>query len=58
VYAVFTNDHLAQLVEGRVRTKAALEAIPGVGAGRAAKYGERFLELLSALDGRPGPQGA
>ena len=57
VYAVFTNDHLAQIAEGKVRTKAALEAIQGVGAARAEKYADRFLSLLNSLDTQPPQKG-
>lgn len=58
VYAVFTNEHLAQIAENKVRTQGALEAIQGVGAARAAKYGARFLSLLHSLDGHPDNKGA
>ncbi len=46
VYAVFTNEQLAQMVQTRATTKAALERIAGVGDARIEKYGPRFLELL------------
>lgn len=46
VYSVFNNEQLAQMVQKRVRTKADLEAIVGVGEARIEKYAARFLELL------------
>jgi superfamily II DNA helicase RecQ len=46
VYTVFTNEQLAQMVKGRVTTKAALEKIAGLGDARIEKYGERVLETL------------
>ena len=47
LYAVFTNEQLAQIVQGRVRTKEQLSKIPGVGETRVEKYGPRILHLLS-----------
>jgi superfamily II DNA helicase RecQ len=53
-YAVFTNEHLAAMVQQRVRSLAALERIPGIGAARVKKYGAAFLEVLTArTDGAP-----
>ena len=46
VYTVFTNEQLAQMVQTRATTKAALETIAGVGDARIEKYGPRVLELL------------
>ncbi len=46
VYTVFTNEQLAQIVQTRASTKAALEKIAGVGDARIEKYGERVLEIL------------
>ncbi len=46
VYAVFTNEQLAQMVQGRMTTRAALEKIAGVGGARIEKYGGRMLEIL------------
>ncbi len=47
VYTIFTNEQLAQMVQGRAATKAALEKIAGVGDARIEKYGGRFLERLA-----------
>ena len=60
VYTIFTNEQLAQMVQSRATTKAALEKIAGVGDARIEKYGGRMLEVLSQAwkdaheaDGRP-----
>ena len=45
-YALFTNDQLAEMVQRRVTSDAALRAIPGVGEARVEKYGEPFLHIL------------
>ena len=57
VYAVFSNDQLARMVVDRATTKAALEKIDGIGEARVAKYGARFLELLTRLLEDAGGQG-
>jgi hypothetical protein len=46
VYAGFTNDQLARMVQARATSKAALESIAGVGDARIEKYGPRFLDFL------------
>jgi superfamily II DNA helicase RecQ len=46
VYTVFTNEQLAQIVQTRAITKAALESIAGIGDARIEKYGARFLDFL------------
>jgi hypothetical protein len=43
VYTIFTNEQLAQRVQSRATTKAALEKIAGVGDVRIEKYGGRML---------------
>jgi uncharacterized protein (TIGR02996 family) len=60
VYTIFTNEQLAQMVQTRTTTKAALEKIAGVGDARLDKYGGRLLELLGQAwkdsheaDGKP-----
>jgi superfamily II DNA helicase RecQ len=60
VYTIFTNEQLAQMVQTRTTTKAALEKIAGVGDARLDKYGGRVLELLGQAwkepheaDGKP-----
>ena len=47
VYTVFTNEQLAQMVQARVRDRAGLEKIAGVGDARLEKYGARMLEVLA-----------
>lgn len=46
VYTIFTNKQLAEMVLSKVRTKAALGEIAGVGDSRIEKYGARVLALL------------
>lgn len=46
VYTIFTNEQLAQMVQARATTKAALEEIAGVGDARIEKYGSQVLALL------------
>jgi superfamily II DNA helicase RecQ len=60
VYAVFTNEQLALIVQQRCRTAADLGRVEGVGEARVEKYGPRILEILAALpeqsdaaDGQP-----
>jgi superfamily II DNA helicase RecQ len=60
VYTIFTNEQLAQMVQTRTTTKAALEKIAGVRDAHCNKYGGRVLELLGQAwkephetDGKP-----
>ena len=46
VYALFTNEQLADMVRGRMISKSQLISIRGVGESKIEKYGEEFLELL------------
>jgi superfamily II DNA helicase RecQ len=48
VYAVLTNEQLAQMVQKQVTTKTALKEIEGVGEARIAKYGDALVGLLAA----------
>ncbi len=48
VYAVLTNEQLAQMVQKKVTTKAGLKEIEGVGEARVEKYGEAVLQRLLA----------
>jgi superfamily II DNA helicase RecQ len=48
-YALFTNDHLAAMVQQRTTSKAGLEKIPGVGKSRIDKYADAFLQKLNDL---------
>ncbi|MEN8197428.1 MAG: HRDC domain-containing protein [Pseudomonadota bacterium] len=45
-YALFNNEQLAAMVQGRVTSGSALSNISGVGAARVEKYGEAFLAVL------------
>lgn len=59
VYAVFTNDQLAEMakVEGGIG-EADLRKIAGIGEKKTARYGRRFLELAGVGAGCPGePEG-
>ena len=46
VFAVATNEQLAQFVKERAVSLAALQAVSGFGPARAEKYGEAFLAVL------------
>lgn len=46
IYAVFTNQQLATMVQKRAQTKGALDEIAGVGDARVQKFGDRVLDLL------------
>ncbi|MCG8455333.1 MAG: HRDC domain-containing protein [Holophagales bacterium] len=48
-YHVFNNAQLAAMVEGRHRNLEQLSSLDGVGPARLAKYGQKFLDLLSQL---------
>jgi superfamily II DNA helicase RecQ len=47
VYAVFTNDHLANMVKTRPKALKDIAALPGVGEARVKQYGTVFLETLA-----------
>jgi superfamily II DNA helicase RecQ len=50
VYAVFTNEQLAQIVQRRADTLAALGEIEGVGPARLARYGAAVLARSPRTD--------
>jgi superfamily II DNA helicase RecQ len=52
VYAVFTNEQLAAMVQTQADSKTKLKAIEGVGDARIDKYGEEFLRGITALTGK------
>jgi superfamily II DNA helicase RecQ len=52
VYALFTNEQLAQMVRRRCRSKSDLAQIEGIGESKIDKYAERMLPLLQTLEGR------
>jgi superfamily II DNA helicase RecQ len=53
VYAVFTDDQLAEIVRRRVTTLAALGKIEGVGPARLERYGAVLLARLPASEVPP-----
>lgn len=57
VYAVFTNEQLAQIVQRKVSSQSELQEITGIGDARVAKYGPRLLEFLSQSSGRNHEEG-
>jgi len=50
-YALFTNAQLAEMVVGRVDSRAAVGRIAGVGASRVEKYADEFLKLIQEQPG-------
>jgi len=48
VYAVCTNEQLAEMAKRRVSTPAGLQEIEGFGEAKAAKYAAGLLEILGA----------
>jgi len=46
LYAVFTNEQLAAIVQQRVESLAALGEIEGIGPARLERYGAGVLERL------------
>lgn len=46
VYSVFTNEQLAAMARGKVRSAAELARLSGVGKARIERYGPEFLALL------------
>lgn len=55
VYAVFSNEQLAEIVRQRVDSATALAAIEGIGPARVERYGVAVLERLRQF---PPPAGA
>ena len=47
VYAIFSNEQLAEMVKTKADSKAKLKAIDGVGESRIEKYGDAFLKALN-----------
>jgi superfamily II DNA helicase RecQ len=57
VYAIFTNEQLAEIAKNQITTKAGLENVDGIGGARLSKYGEGLLNFLnskSETDGKTG----
>ena len=53
VYAVCTNEHLAEMARSRAKTLADLKKIDGFGDAKAEKYGEALLEAIRETDEQP-----
>ena len=51
VYAVCTNEQLAEMAKGRAATLADLKKIDGFGDAKAEKFGEMFLAAIRETDG-------
>lgn len=47
IYTILTNEQLAEMVRGPVRTLPEMAKIEGIGAARLEKYGSRLLEILT-----------
>lgn len=50
VYALFTNEQLAQMVQRRCRSQSDLAEIEGIGDSKIEKYAEQFLRVLTTLE--------
>ncbi|HMP79351.1 MAG TPA: HRDC domain-containing protein [Pirellulaceae bacterium] len=50
VYALFTNEQLAQMVQRRCRSRSDLSQIEGIGESKIEKYADRLLPLLLTLE--------
>ncbi len=48
LYALFSNEQLAAMVQKRITTPTALGALDGVGKARLEKYGQTFLGVLKS----------
>ncbi len=46
VYAIFTNEQLSEMAKKKVRTKADLQKIAGVGEAKITKYGGALIENI------------
>ncbi len=49
VYTVFTNEHLAKMVTGKVHTLEGMRKIDGIGDGKITDYAEVFLGFLQTV---------
>lgn len=56
VYAVFSNEQLAEMVRRPPATVAEFAQLAGVGPGRAASYGRDFIDALRATASQPEPE--
>ena len=49
VYAIFTNEQLAEMARRRCTSPAALREIDGIGQGRLDKYGRAVMEVIGGF---------
>ncbi len=52
VYAIFTNEQLAEMARRRVLSPVEMQQIDGIGDARIGKYGAMFLEVIELEKGR------
>ena len=59
VYAIFTNEQLAEMARKRPASKEALMQIEGVGEAKVQKYGQQFLDRIHMIqhDGEKANEG-
>jgi len=57
VYAVCTNEHLAEMARNRPKAVAELKKIEGFGDAKTQKYGEAFLAAIREMDGQTSEEG-
>jgi superfamily II DNA helicase RecQ len=48
-FSIFTNEELAQIAQRRPASADALQEIPGIGPGKAGKYGAAVLALVGEI---------
>ena len=48
-YLIANNKQLAQMIKMRVKSKESLGGVAGIGEAKAAKYGEKILEILTKV---------
>ncbi len=53
VFALFSNEQLAQMVQRRCASKADLQVIEGIGEAKVEKYSEKLLATLSKFASPP-----
>ena len=53
IYAVATNEQLAEMVRKEVTSLTALQKIAGVGKAKAERYGESFITMLHDITNTP-----
>jgi len=51
VYAVCTNEHLAEMAKRRVSSLAEIQQIDGFGEAKTEKYGEAFIQAMKKING-------